>query len=246
MKTKWGAKVVHSAAYKPSTQGAVERFNSTLKTLLFSQMAKFGSKRWVDILQPSVDNHNNTKHAVAKHTPVQILKNPELRSEVAQNIRDTAAARQAPTDSKEKELSVGDSVRVALSTRAMVRKNGLFAKSAGKQHWSDRIYTISSISRPQQVFQRKQYTLRYKSRTFAKRYYASQLMRIDPERLIKNDLELKDRPAYDEKFNPERHLRVDLPARKAAKPEPQPEPPTLAQSRPRREIRKPQRYGDFA
>src|SRR3954471_18037183 len=47
MKQKWGTKVIHSSGYKPSTQGAVERFNGSLKSLL----GRYDSKRWVDIVQ---------------------------------------------------------------------------------------------------------------------------------------------------------------------------------------------------
>ena len=38
VKEKWGSKLIHSSAYKPSTQGQIERLNSTLKGLLNSHM----------------------------------------------------------------------------------------------------------------------------------------------------------------------------------------------------------------
>ena len=69
VKEKWGSKVIHSSAYKPSTQGQIERLNSTLKGLLNSHMGKYDSKRWVDVLQACIDNINTTKHSTTGHTP---------------------------------------------------------------------------------------------------------------------------------------------------------------------------------
>src|SRR4051812_40470046 len=75
MTQKWGAKVIHSSGYKPSTQGAVERYNGSLKSLLVSHMGRYNSKRWVDILQACVDNLNHAKHSTTGHTAIEILEN---------------------------------------------------------------------------------------------------------------------------------------------------------------------------
>jgi transposase InsO family protein len=241
LKKKWGIKTIHSAPYRPQTQGAIERFNGTLKALLYSHMAKYGSKRWVDILDAVVENHNTSKHSVSGYSPLQVLENPKLRSEVASNIRSAAEERKGPADAKERELSVGDSVRVALTTRAQVRKGQLFAKSAGKQHWSNRVYVVRSISRPAEAFQRKQFLLQYGKRALTKRFYASQLMKIDVDKLVKNELTIADRPTYsDTLFDSEKHLRVDLPSRTVVD---SPAQTHTVNIRPKRERRAPQRYG---
>jgi transposase InsO family protein len=247
LKKKWGIKTIHSASYRPQTQGAIERFNGALKALLYSHMAKYGSKRWVDILDAVVENHNTSKHSVSGYSPLQVLENPKLRTEVASNIRSAAEERKGPVDVKERELRVGDSVRVALTTRAQVRKGQLFAKSAGRVHWTQRIYTIRSVSKPTLAFDRPQYLLSYGNRALTKRYYASQLMKVDVGKLIKNELTLADRPTYNDKlFNQEHHLRVDMPSREVREErEEKREEESVAQSRPRRERRAPQRYGEW-
>lgn len=247
MKNKWGIKTIHSASYKPSTNGCIERFNGTLKALLYSHMAKYGSKRWVDILDAVVANHNTSKHSVSGFSPTEALENPSLRSEIASNIRSAAEERKGPVDVKERELRVGDSVRVALTTKAQVRKGQLFAKSAGRVHWTQRLYVVRSISRPTLAFNRPQYLLSSGNRALTKRYFASQLMKVDEEKLIKNELTLADRPVYnDQLFNQEHHLRVDLPSREVSeeKSEERREE-SIAKSRPKRERKEPLRYGNF-
>ena len=205
------------------TQRQIERLNSTLKGLLNSHMGRYGSKRWVDVLQSCIENINTTKHSTTGHTPTEIISTPSLQAEVASNLKEAALKHQGPVDKLESELEVGDSVRVALTTRDLARKGQLFAKSAGKQHWSTRIYEVRTVSKPRNRFDRKQYLLRHGSRDLTKRYYASQLQKIDPEKLIKNDLSVQQRPVYDEKsFNLEHHLKVDLPSREVKEPEPAP------------------------
>ena len=175
-------------------------------------------------------------HETLNHRPhpTEIISTPSLQAEVASNLKEAALKHQGPVDKLESELEVGDSVRVALTTRDLTRKGQLFAKSAGKQHWSTRIYEVRTVSKPRNRFDRKQYLLRHGSRDQTKRYYASQLQKIDPEKLIKNDLSVQQRPVYDEKtFDLERHLRVDLPSREVKEPTPAPAeaPPVPEQPR---------------
>lgn len=250
VKNAWGVKVVHSSPFKPSTNGAIERLNGTLKQLLFSNMARYDSKRWVDLLDSVIDNINNTRHSVTGHTPLEALENSAVRSEVAENIKKAAEERKHPEDIKEKELSVGDHVRVALATRSSVRKGQLFAKSAGKQHWTNRIYTVGSISKPALDFQRPQYKLKYGGRVLTKQYYASQLQKVNMDKLVKDKLSIDERPVYDEALpNQEHLLRVDLPSREVIPVDLEAKKREIseggiAKTRQKREIRLPKRYRD--
>jgi hypothetical protein len=213
MEGKWGIKVVHSSPYKPSTNGKVERFNRTLKTLLFRHMAKFDSKRWVDILPSVVANHNSSKSTVTGFTPLQVLeRSEETRAKVAQKIREAAAKRAPAVDKQESALQVGDSVRVALSTEASVRKNGVFGKRL-RQNWSSKIYTVRAISKPEHEFQRKQFLLSQNGRPLTRRFYSSQLQKIDAARLIKDVGSIADRPVFSDLPDLERQRRVLMPAR---------------------------------
>ena len=142
-------------------------------------------------------------------------------------------------DEKEHDLNVGDHVRISKGTLTEVKKNS-FAKGIN-QNWSRRIYTIISKSSPEAEFQRPWYTLQYKERVMSKKYFASQLMKVDIEKLIKDINPLEERPDYKPAiFNQEKHLKVDLPSREVvAVPVEKPVAPVPRRST--RERKKPER-----
>ena len=59
---KFSVKQVFSSAYRPHSQGCIERFNGTLKRLLYLHMARFKTKVWVDILDDVIANYRSMKH----------------------------------------------------------------------------------------------------------------------------------------------------------------------------------------
>jgi len=75
-------KVVHSAPYKPQTNGNVERTNKTIESKIYYHMTQNGTRRWVDILDLIVENMNNSKNTTTKHTPLEIIQKKEIRNEV--------------------------------------------------------------------------------------------------------------------------------------------------------------------
>jgi len=66
---------------------------------------------------------------------------------------------------------------------------------------------VRAISEPKEKYQRRKYLLSYNGRALKKQYYASQLMKIELDKLIKDVLPLDKRPDYDPSiFNREKHL----------------------------------------
>src|SRR5690606_34123761 len=74
-----GIKTIDSQAYAPRTQGAIERFNKTLKSAIFSQMARHKTNRWIDMLEPLTENFNNTKHESTGYKPIDLMTRPALQ-----------------------------------------------------------------------------------------------------------------------------------------------------------------------
>ena len=139
---KWKIKTIHSSAYSPQTQGAIERFNRTIKSKIFLHMTKFNTAKWNDVLDLIIQGYNNTKHSTTNRSPNEVISDPtnkDIKAEVLENIK-LKAARNQVVDDKELDLNVGDHVRISKGTTTDVKKNK-FGKGIN-QNWSRRIYTI--------------------------------------------------------------------------------------------------------
>ena len=49
----------------------VERFNRTLKTIMWKRLTEDQSRRWIDILESLLLDYNTTKHGTIRMTPIQ-------------------------------------------------------------------------------------------------------------------------------------------------------------------------------
>jgi hypothetical protein len=142
-----GIKHLTSLSHTPQSQGAVERFNRTLKQKLYRYWLQENSKnkRWVDVLPKLVENYNNTYHSTTKKTPAEAhqLENTDLAAEIHSNIR-VKADKMIEKDVRQlPEIKVGDYVRLSLLTNADERAKGKFRKSV--KNWSDEVYIVDSI-----------------------------------------------------------------------------------------------------
>jgi hypothetical protein len=86
-----GFEQVFGSAYRPQSQGCVERFNQTLKHTLHAHMTRFGTRVWADMLQLLLDNYNSSVHASTRAASrSQKLVNGSLRSQTTGfHVRDT-------------------------------------------------------------------------------------------------------------------------------------------------------------
>jgi len=148
MYERLGIKHLTSLSHTPQSQGAIERFNRTLKQKLNRYWLHENSKnkRWVDILPTIVQNYNTTYHSTIKTTPMEAhqLSNVDIAEEVHGNIRRKADKMIAEDKRQLPEIKVGDYVRLSLLTLAEERKQGTFRKSV--KNWSDEIYIVDFIS----------------------------------------------------------------------------------------------------
>ena len=67
-------KQVYSKSYTPTTQGAVERCNRTIKGMIFRYLTSNNTNNWVFILPQITENYNNSKHSSIGMSPLD-LKN---------------------------------------------------------------------------------------------------------------------------------------------------------------------------
>jgi transposase InsO family protein len=110
----------------------VERFNRTLKGIMFKYFTANNTYRYIDVIQEMVDLYNNTKHRSIKMTPVE-ASNPENESQVYLNLYDDVIH-----DTQEwpkPKFSVGDRVRIT-------KKHTVFKKSY-LPLWTEELFVVS-------------------------------------------------------------------------------------------------------
>lgn len=119
--------IILYSTYSKNKASIIERFNRTIKTLMFKQLLKNKNFKWIDILNDIVKKYNNTQHrGIENNTPTQVYKeNVKLNTEVE------------PLNTKPPKFKVGDRVRVSYN-------KGVFDKSFYPS-WSYEIFTIAEV-----------------------------------------------------------------------------------------------------
>ena len=116
----------------PSHNPVIERFNRTLKNLMFKKFTERGNRIWIDILPELLDYYNNKKHRTIKMTPTEASNNPELiREQVTKNNNEHSDLKQ------KQKFKVGEKVRI-------FKWKNKFEK--GYTHkWSKEVFKISKV-----------------------------------------------------------------------------------------------------
>lgn len=77
----YGFKQVFGSVYRPQSQGAIERFNQTLKRMLYAHMTRYRTNVWVDVLSIVVANYNSIVHTPHRFWTIQLTKGSLQRSD---------------------------------------------------------------------------------------------------------------------------------------------------------------------
>ena len=115
----------------------IERFNRTLKSMMFKEFTKQGNQQWLKILPGVIERYNNKVHRTIGVTPVEASNNPD-------KIRDNVINNQYANElqSKRKNASkykVGDRVRI-------FKWKSLFEKGY-KANWTNEIFVVSEVNK---------------------------------------------------------------------------------------------------
>lgn len=115
-------------------------FSRTLQERLERQMYSRGNHRWIEALQTTVQNYNNTVHSSIKRVPNKVTIENE------DEVYREALARRAKQKRKRPKFSVGDLVRIPTP-------KGRMSKGA-TANWSKKVYKIVKIfpGRPYPVY----------------------------------------------------------------------------------------------
>ncbi len=189
-------RLIHSQPYNPRSQGAIERLNRTLKLAIFSLMTRNKTNRWIDMLEPLTTNLNNTVHESTGYTPIELMKRPVLQKEVITEIHARMERRRPKAlPAQHKQFSVGDYVRVAVTTESAIRKQTFRKKKAS--NWSPGVFQIYSVSEPEAAGAQPQYLLLnlVTNRKSRKLYWSYQLQQVsgsDAEQASSPDAEQEE------------------------------------------------------
>lgn len=107
----------------------VERFNRTLKTVMWKQFTRRGSYKWVNDLQDLVDSYNNTVHSTIRTKPADVTKDDEAR--LLELVTPVSATLVKP------KFKVDDKVRISKAKK-------VFDKGY-LQNWTNEIFVVSRV-----------------------------------------------------------------------------------------------------
>lgn len=109
--------IQHFASESDTKAAGAERFNRTLKTLLYRYMRHKSSERWVDVLQQMVQSYNRAIHSRLKMAPENAVKarGDETKEAQMYHILYGRDAGKGPTKRKiaKNALKVGQMVRIS-------------------------------------------------------------------------------------------------------------------------------------
>ena len=134
--TEQGIKLIHSKSYTPTSQGAIERFNGTLKRMIGKYMEVYKTKKYVDVLQELVDNYNNSIHSTTNTQPAKITGKTKIVDELILKKAEKTKNYSDPAD-----LKKGDYVRIKTKQKSNVGKKTY-------PLWSKTIYRITKVVKP--------------------------------------------------------------------------------------------------
>jgi len=134
-------KQIFGTPYTPHSQGHIERFNRTLKSMIYKYFTWNDTKIWINIIDKFVDSYNNTKHSVTLEKPITKTAQQQFRPTSVDSIP------------KKRRFNIGDKVRIALRNNAEYKKK-IFEKKYTIQ-WSKDIYVIISANKSGDIYKVK-------------------------------------------------------------------------------------------
>lgn len=118
----------------------VERFNRTLKTIMWKRFTEENTRRWVDMLPELMAEYNDREHSVIKMTPTEAHnltkeEEKELMKKLYTNLYKEKAL--SKVKKMKPKFKVGDWVRIS-------RVKGIFEKGY-HPNWSQEIFKVVGV-----------------------------------------------------------------------------------------------------
>jgi len=165
-----------SESYAPYTNGCIERFNATLKNMIYRALELYQTKTYEDILPFLLDNYNNTKHSSHKFTPNEVYKgDSSITYQALQNLQ-KYRLKKIYHKGTENIIKKGSTVKVSAHSNPNERKLRLnFEKSFNKQ-WLNKNYIVEKVIPPRRITD----NYLYKLEGVKKLYQRHELLIVSP------------------------------------------------------------------
>ena len=128
--------ITRYSTFGPHKSAVVERFNRTLKEMMWKRFTAENTRNWINMLTRLLDEYNNRKHSAINMTPTEASQ--KENEEKVNNY-----SRYSSTTKSKKLFKVGDNVRIS-------RNKGIFEKGY-LPNWSEEIYTIHEVKNTKPV-----------------------------------------------------------------------------------------------
>lgn len=122
-------KINHYSTYSTKKASIVERFNRTLKNIMWKEFSMTGKYRWINIINELIHQYNNTKHRTIKMMPADVNKSNEKQI--------LSSAYNRIKLFKRGKYKVGDFVRIS-------KYKHIFEKSY-TPNWTTEIFVITKV-----------------------------------------------------------------------------------------------------
>ena len=122
----------------PSHNPVIERFNRTLKNLMFKKFTENGNRIWIKILPELLDFYNNKKHRTIKCTPIEASKNPEI-------IRDIV------NENNNENITLKEKQKFKINDRVRIFKWKTKFEPGYTYKWSKEIFKISEVCKTKPI-----------------------------------------------------------------------------------------------
>ena len=140
-----------SRSYNPQANGQIERFNGTLKRMIYAHMLSNSTKTFIPQLAGMVARYNGLYHTGIKQTPTEAHNNKRVGLAVAKQIQKQAMnSKRRGRQFKRPPIHVGDTVRIALIRQALEKP---------VTFWTTELFLVTQIVEPAAEWDATSYVL---------------------------------------------------------------------------------------
>jgi len=126
--------IIRYSTYSEHKSVVVERFNRTLKEMMWKRFTAENTRTWIDMVDKLVHTYNNKLHTTIGMTPVKASQK-ENETKVLQNIIDKTR----PIPVSKPRFKIGDKVRIS-------RMKAIFEKGY-LPNWSEELYIVDKVQK---------------------------------------------------------------------------------------------------